>query len=207
MGLAEGERLAQRGETALEVGQGLRGEVVAEVGREQGAVDAALLQAMEEVDGLFFGVGGRVAGHHRSGQMRNDRCRAHGVLIGEHGYSHAVVDEDLIVRDKTGDLAGVLDGAMTFAVADIHAQAVLRSLAVLQLDLGEHLLVAFGLEDGLRDQALVPQRQVARGHGQLAGGEHPTAALLRGQAQRAEGVAIVGGGIGPGQRVLVGVPH
>ena len=81
---------------------------------------------------------------------------------------------------------------MAVAVAHIHAEAVVRSLAVLQLDLGKHLLIALGLEDGLRDQALVPQRQIVRGHGQLAGGKHPAAALLGRGAQRTECVAIVG---------------
>jgi hypothetical protein len=59
------------------------------------------------------------------------------------------------------------------------------AFAVLELDLGEHLLVALGLEDRLGDQALIPERQVVRGHGQLAGGKHPAAALLGRHAQRA----------------------
>ena len=45
-----------------------------------------------------------------------------------------------------------------------------------------------------------------RGHGQLAGGEHPAAALLGREAQGAEGVAIVGRGVGLGELGLVGVP-
>ena len=45
-----------------------------------------------------------------------------------------------------------------------------------------------------------------RGHGQLAGGEHPAAAFFWRGAQRAQGVAIVCRGVGLREAVLVGVP-
>ena len=48
-------------------------------------------------------------------------------------------------------------------------------------------------------KALVPEGEVVRGHGQLAGCEHPAAALLGRDAQGAEGVTIVGGGVGLGE--------
>ena len=38
----------------MEVGESFGGEVVVEIGSEQGAVDAALLQLAIEIDGLLF---------------------------------------------------------------------------------------------------------------------------------------------------------
>ena len=76
-------------------------------------------------------------------------------------------------------------------IQHIDAQPVVRSLAVLQLHLGEHLLVALGLEHRPRNQALIPQRQVVRGHGQFTSREHPAESLLGRHAQRPECVAII----------------
>src|ERR1700691_2007374 len=82
-GLAEAERLAERGETGLEVGDGLRREVVAEVGREERAVEAALLESAVNVEGLLLGSAERIAGDKRRGEVGDGGGRADGVLIGE----------------------------------------------------------------------------------------------------------------------------
>ncbi len=100
----------------------------------------------------------------------------------------------------------MLDVAVAVHVEHFDAKAVVGILAVFQLHRGEHLFVAFGLEDGLGDEALIPQREVVGGHGQFAGGKHPAAALLGRNAEGAEGVAIVGGGVGLGELGFVGVP-
>ena len=93
----------------------------------------------------------------------------------------------------------MFDGAVTVSVPDLHAEAVVGALAVLELDLGEHLFVALRLEDGLGDQALIPEGQIVGGHGELTGSKHPASALLRGNAQWAESVTIVGCGVGLGE--------
>ena len=59
----------------------------------------------------------------------------------------------------------------------------------------------------LRHQAFIPQSQVVRRHGEFAGSKHPAATFLGREAQRAEGMAIVGGGVGLGELGFVGVPH
>ena len=70
-------------------------------------------------------------------------------VVGEHGNGDAIIDEDEVVGDKASDFAAVFDFAMAVEVDHFYAKAVVRVLAVFQLHLGEHLLVAFGLEDDL----------------------------------------------------------
>ena len=101
----------------------------------------------------------------------------------------------------------MFNGAVAVAVHDFNAEAVVGTLAVFEFDLGEHLFVALGFEDGLRDETFVPESQVVRGHGQLTRGEHPSAPFLGCHTQRAEGVANVGCGVGGGQLGFVGVPN
>ena len=101
----------------------------------------ALLEAAVDVEGMLLG-GWRlsaVAGDEGRGS-RDGGCGVDCVLIGEDGDGDVIVDEDLVVGDEAGDFAGVLDGAMAVAVADLDAESVLRAFAVLELDFGEHLL-------------------------------------------------------------------
>ena len=73
----------------MEVGDGFGREVVAEIGREQRAVDAALLQAMVDVEGLLLGGAERIAGDDWRDQARDGAGSADGVLIGEYGHGSA----------------------------------------------------------------------------------------------------------------------
>ena len=98
------------------------------------------------------------------------------------------------------------DDAVTVLFFDVEAEGVAGALAVLQLDLLIHFLVAFRGEHGLGEQGNIPEGQIVGSHGQLAGREHPAAAFTRRGAQRTQGVAIVALGIGCGQLDLVRVP-
>ena len=109
----------------------------------------------------------REAGDQGCGEAGDGGCGADRILIGEHGNGGAIVDENMVVGDEAGDFAAVLDVAMAVQVAHFNAEAVVGILAVFQLHLGEHLFVAFGLEDSLGDQAFIPEREVVRGHGQV----------------------------------------
>jgi hypothetical protein len=91
VGLVEGERLAEGGETGLKIGNGLGREVVAEIGSEQAAVDVALLQAAVDCEGLLLLGRGRVGGDDGRGEMRDGLGCADGVLIGEDDYGGAIV--------------------------------------------------------------------------------------------------------------------
>ena len=55
--LAEDKRLAKGCKAVAEIGEGFGCEVVAEIGREETAIDLALLQVAVDVEGLFFGRG------------------------------------------------------------------------------------------------------------------------------------------------------
>ena len=67
--LLEGEWFAERGEAGGKVGKGFGGEVVAEVGGEERAVDLAVLEAVVEVEGLLFLWRGRIGGDDGSGEV------------------------------------------------------------------------------------------------------------------------------------------
>ena len=69
-GLAKAERLAKRGETGLEVGDGLQGEVVVQIWGEKRAVDTALLQAAVNVEGLLLRSAERIAGDDDAADSR-----------------------------------------------------------------------------------------------------------------------------------------
>ena len=60
---------------------------------------------------------------------------------------------------KTALVTGAARGlgqAMAVALAHLYAETVVRAFSVLQLHLSKHLLVALRLQNGLRNQALIP---------------------------------------------------
>src|ERR1700748_65793 len=96
---------------------------------------------------------------------------------------------------------------MAIHIAYANAEAIVGVLAVFQLHRGEHLPVAFAFENSLSDHALVPEREIVSRHGEFAGGKHPAASFLGGDAEWPESMAIVSGGIGLRELGFVGVPH
>ncbi len=52
--LAEGQRLAERGEAVAEIGNGLRRKIIIEIRRQQAAVDLPLLQVAIDVNRLLL---------------------------------------------------------------------------------------------------------------------------------------------------------
>ena len=128
-GLAEGERFAKGSEAGLEVGDGLGREVVAEIRREKCCGRSGLAGGRDRCRGPAFrlGVGGNPP-QHGSGKTRDGGSGADGILIGEDRNRCAIVDEHLVVGDKAGDFAAVLDVAMAVAVAHVDAKAIVGSL-------------------------------------------------------------------------------
>src|SRR5258708_9753285 len=70
-GLVKGERLTERREAVAEISEGLGGEVVAEIGREQTAIDLAMLKVMVDIESLLFDERWREFSNHGSREPRD----------------------------------------------------------------------------------------------------------------------------------------
>ena len=123
-GLAEGEWFAERRKAGLEVGDGLGGEVVAEVRRKQRCGRCGLVAGRGRCRGPA--VSGALGGNPATRGRPDVRCGggADGVLIGKHGHGGAIIDEHLVVGDEAGDFAAMFDGPVAIPVEDFHAKAV-----------------------------------------------------------------------------------